>query len=245
MIQKKIELNTRPFQPLFKAANDLLKLAHPYFNQIQEHGKRFEETGDISTPPSDIWQLEKSLSIGSFMVSYAGMEAFVNCILRDFGVREVVDLSSDYFIGPLSKIKNKLQNKLFNNWHLATRVFLIIPLCSDPEIDPRSVFDTTCDEWKKFKEVIQIRHSFNHAVGGKTDLIITKAGPKLWLIDDKNPVNFWPLTDTPRDHRTLNFTATSKLNQIIDWIVDKLRSSLPTQLNDTYMGKEQGRVSDL
>ncbi len=244
MIQKKVTLHTRPFQPFFLAATDLLALARPYYEQIKADRKRYNETGVIERLPQGVWQLDKSLSIGSFMVKYAGLEALANCTYEDYKIREAADLPGDYFIGPLQKIRGNLQGKAFCHWHLATRVFLVVPLCSDPETDPRTVFDITSDEWKKFEEIIQIRHSFNHAEGGRTELVVTKAGPKLWLANDQDPANFWPLTNTPRDHRILNFEAASGLCSVIDWIIEKLRSALPTQLNDSYMAQEQGKVSD-
>jgi hypothetical protein len=158
MVTRKLTLRTRPFQPFFSAATNLLNLARPYFDQIEANKRRYEETHVVVALPKGVWQNEKSLSIGSFMVKYAGLEALVNCTFEDFRIRAVDDLSNDYFVSPLSSIRGRLQGKSFSNWHLATRVFLVIPLCSNPEIDPRNIFDTTTEEWKKFLETVQIRH---------------------------------------------------------------------------------------
>jgi hypothetical protein len=239
-----IRQTARPFQPFFLAATDLLNLARPYYEQIEAGRKRYYETGVIEILQQNVWRLDKSLSIGSFLVKYAGLEALANCAYEDHKKREVADLPSDYSLGPLQNKRGNLQKKAFCNWHLATRLFLLIPLCSDPEIDPRNVFDIASDGWKEFEEIIEIRHSFSHAVSVRTELVVAKVRPGFHLANNQDPVNFWPLTNTPRDHRILNFEAASRLCSVIDWVIEKLRSALPIQLNESYMTEEQGKVSD-
>ena len=245
MVTKKLITRTRPFQPFILAGNDLLQLALPYHQQIQARKDRYAETKVIDTSGRDEWQLEKSLSIGSFMVKYAGLEALVNCTFEDHMVREVKDLSDDYFIGPLLKKQSKLQGKKFTYWHLATRVFLIIPLCSDPEMDPRTVLDTTSDEWKKFEEIIKIRHSFNHGSEVVGTQNATKLASKLWITDDNYPENFWPLTKVYRDHRLFGYEDALNLHNTIDSLIQKLRAAMPTQLDDKYMTTEQWKQCDV
>jgi hypothetical protein len=186
-------LHTRPFQPLFRAADDLLKLAFPYFKRIEKRKREYEKTQEISIPSSVVWQMEKSLCIASFMAKYAGLEALVNCIHSDFKIRNLVDLPEDYFIGPIRKQKSKMTKKTFTMWHLASRVFMIIPICSSPITDPRTIIDIDCKEWSKFLEIIDIRHSFIHAEEAKIQYEITKSdNPKISIVDDKALVNYCP-----------------------------------------------------
>ena len=244
MTTKSTTLRTRPFQPFFLAANDLLNLALPYYQQIEQDRQRFKETGIVKPLPKGVWQLDKSLSIGSFVIKYMGLEAFVNCVHRDFRVRSADDLPVDYFIGPLQTQRKQILTKEYGKLYLPTRVFLVIPLCSEPIVDPRIVFDVTGSEWAKFIETVKIRHSFNHAEETEVHYKVTRAGPKLWLANDENPENFWTLTGTHRDHRILNFQSASQLNSIIDWVVSKIRAALPEQLNDTYMSQENMQISE-
>lgn len=234
MDTKKAILNTRPFQALFRAGEDLLRLALPYHQEIENSKSLYRNTDIVAPVDSDVWQLDKSLSIGSFMAMYAGLEAMVNCAFSDFKCREVNDLLDDYFIGILSKQRAKLERKEFIRWHLATRVFMLIPLCSNPIVDPRTIFDISSTEWNKFVEIIQVRHSFSHASGQKIQQEITKVGPKEWIANDDIPENFWPLTRAPRDHRILNYQTAFELNSIIVWVVDTLRCALPNQLDNKY-----------
>lgn len=244
MTTKHTTLHTRPFQPFFLAANDLLNLALPYYQQIEQDRQRFKETGIVKPLPKGVWQLDKSLSIGSFVINYMGLEAFVNCVHRDFKVRSLGDLPIQFFVGPLQAQRNRMLKKDFGYLYLPTRVFLVMPLCSEPILDPSGVYDVEGPEWAKFLETVQIRHSFNHAEETEVRYTVTKAGPKLWLANDEDPENFWPLTGTHRDHRILNFQAASQLNSIIDWVVSKIRAALPEQLNDTYMSRENMQVSE-
>ena len=103
MLVKNMILKTRPFQPFFLAAKDLLNLARPYHEQIEQNRKKYEKSGIVKPLSQNIWRLEKSLSIGSFMSQYAGLEAFVNCVYNDFKLREPNSLASEYFIDPISK----------------------------------------------------------------------------------------------------------------------------------------------
>jgi hypothetical protein len=105
-----------------------------------------------------------------------------------------------------------------------------------------SIFDTSCHEWNKFEEIIQIRHSFNHATEERVTVEITKAGPKLLLANDDFPENFWPLTKAPKDHRILNYEIAKELNAIIDWIIEKLKAGMPVQLNENYMNTEKAEI---
>ena len=236
MTQKKITLSTRPFQPFFLAAEDLLRLASPYYLQIKK-----EVPENV---PQDVWQLDKSLSIASFMTKYAGLEALVNCAHNDFEAREARDLPVDYFVALPDKQRKNMQKKAFRQWYLPTRVFLLAPLCCDPIVDPRDAFDVTSSEWKEFEELVKIRNSFSHATQGQRQLLITKAGPKRWWGSDEFPDNFWPLTKAPRDHRILNYETALDLNHTIDWVVNKLRTLMPTQLDDSYMTDEQAKESE-
>jgi len=226
------------------AAEDLLRLARPYCEQIEQSRKRFNGAGVIDDLPQGIWQLEKSLSIGSFMAKYAGVEALVNCGHDDFGVREAEDLSVDYFVAPLDKRRTKLLKKAFKNWNLSTRVFFLPSLCIDPVVDPRDVFDVTSLKWRQFVETVTIRHSFSHAASVRQHLEATKTGPKFWLVNDDHPDNYWLTTRTPKDHRTFNYHAALKLNGVIDWVLSKLTTSMPTQLDEKYFREEKWEISD-
>ena len=96
MTTKKVIAHTRPFQAFLIAADSLLELAKPYndiINQEKDKYKKSKIVVDISTQ----WQLEKSLSIASFLTKYAGLEAFLNCIYEDFSIRTIGDLPDDVF----------------------------------------------------------------------------------------------------------------------------------------------------
>lgn len=242
-MQQKVTIRTRPFQPFFLAADDLLGLAKPYYDQIDTK-KTLEQTGRIEFLPEGVWRKEKSLSISSFMIKYAGLEAFVNCTYDEFQTRDLDSLPDEYFVGKLQGVRNKLMKNSFPNWYLPSRAFLVIPLCSNAEIDPRNAFDTTSEEWEKFEEIVKIRHSFSHAASVNSVLVVTKAGPRLGTANDENPDNFWPVTGARRDHRLLNYETARALNSVIDWVVGRLRKALPEQLNDSYMTQEQAKVSN-
>lgn len=238
MIKRTVLITTRPFQPFFLGADDLLKLAKPYFEKIQEYKNNYEQTGVVIPVPKDIWQIEKSLSIGSFFLKYSGLEGLVNCMFDDFKCNDIDSLPEEYFVGPLLKKRKQLITRSFPNWTLTTRVFLIIPICSEPAIDPRKEFDTDSTVWKEFKEIILIRNWLIHAASDNIRLELTKTGPKFWTANDQHPDNFWPINKVSKDHRIFNYELACKLNETIDWIVTKLRSSLPDQINDSYMTQE-------
>ena len=91
-MKKTITLKTRPFQPLLLAAEDLLRMAKPYFDQIQENKAIYDASGRFTILPEGVWQTEKSLSIAAFMTKYAGLEALVNSCLHDFTQRPAAEL---------------------------------------------------------------------------------------------------------------------------------------------------------
>jgi hypothetical protein len=242
MVTKKLIARTRPFQALFAAADDLRGLAYPYYQLVEASKQKFKGT-EIADPVNrDDWRREKSLAIGAFTIMYAAIEGLVNCAFNDFGIRQVSDLPEFCFKNELENRKKALRNKDFGWWHLATRVFLLPPLCSDPIIDPCQVFDINSAEWKKFIEIIEIRHSFNHACEQQLPISATKAGPNFWLVDDSHPDNSWPMTGTPRDHRVFGYESASTLNFGLEFILEKLREAMPNQLNDDYMTKESWKI---
>ena len=243
-MQKKMTLKTRPFQPFLLGVDDLLRLARPYYDQIQANRKRYEESDKIEILPQGVWQTEKSLSIGSFLLKYAGLEALLNCLYNDFKVNSLDVIPNEYFGEKLAQVLSKLAKKNFVYWYLPSRVFLVIPLCTEPPVDPRGVFDTESNEWRKFEEIVQIRHSFSHAVSGDREFIATRKGPKLWVADDSDPSNFWPVTQAPRDHRILNYEVAVSLCGVIDWVIERIRKALPEKLTDSYLGQEQGKVAE-
>lgn len=242
MEKKRIILGGRPFQPFLLAADDLLQLAYPYFKKIEESRKNYEKTGEVNFKDRNAWQLDKSLSIGSFMAKYAGLEAFINCAYNEFKINSVEDIPVSYFIGVLKKQRNGLVKKNFYQWHLGSRVYFIAPLCVESMFNPSKIFDITNRKWNKFLEIIEIRNSFNHAknTGAYTEL--TSAGPMQWMANDDFPENYWPLTKVYREHRTFNYQAAKDIGEIIDWIINKLRNFIPDLLNEEFMTKEKVEI---
>jgi len=241
---KRTILRTRPFQPFFLAAKDLLNLAYPYFQQIERSREHYNRTKEIIPIQGNIWQLEKSLSVGSFLAKYAGLEAFANCIYDEFGQRKIEDIPGYYFDVFPTDLHKKLIKKDFKKWYLGTRVYFVITFCTDSVIPPKTVFDNLCLEWKKFEETIAIRHSFNHPRKEEIKMEITYAGYKQWLVNDENPNNFWPLTKVHKDHRALNYQAATDLNTVLDWVINKLRNAMPNKLNDNFMTQENMQLLD-
>lgn len=244
MIKQELTIKTRPFQPLLLASEDLLKLAKPYYDQIQEHKLEYDSSGNFEPLPDGVWQIEKSLSIAAFMTKYAGMEAFLNSCLNDFSKKNPEELSDNYFVGPLSSIKKKIKKSNPKNWRLDTRLFLSIPICSEPEIDPTSIFNIESNEWKEFEEVIEIRHSFAHANSVDIKQVATKVGPKEWIADDSHPDNFWPLTKTPKDHRILNYESAKNLNRIIEWAISNCKHALKNLIDENYGSQEMATIEN-
>jgi len=239
MNAKSTVLNTRPFQAFFLASKDLIHLAEPYYEQIELHRNDYNKTGVLRPLSQNVWRLDKSCSIGSFLAQYAGLDAFINCAFNEFKLHPISALPDEFFIGDVVKYKKDLLKKQFESWYVGTRAFMLLPLCSDPMIDPSTVFDIYSKEWKKFEELVQIRHSFNHASAVKVPMELTKTGPKFWAANDDFLENSWPLTKTHKDHRSLNYRATSELNQVIDWVVKNLMTALPDKLNDDFMTNEK------
>ncbi len=242
MAERKGNLITRPFQPFLLGANDLLRQAFPLYQQIERSRANFANTGNI-TSVSSIWQLEKTLSIGSFLLKFCGLEALLNCIYTENKVRELKDLPSEYFVGNLSGRYKNIVSSEFERLYLPTRTYLITPLCSDEINDPRKVFDVTGENWYKFLELIDIRHSFLHAASIHRPLGFTKSSNKVWFVNDDFPENFWPLNNVAREQRIFNYKSANDLNSIIDFVIQKLRLGLPTVLDDDFMTKEQIKLS--
>ena len=111
-------------------------------------------------------------------------------------------------------------------------------------IDPSVIFDINSNDWKKFEELIEIRHSFNHAVEVRTRQEARKEAPKLWLVNNQFPENIWPINKVERDHRVLNFKSASNLSEVIDWAMDRLTNAFPEKLNNSYMTEETIQLID-
>jgi hypothetical protein len=107
METKKTIFHTRPFQTLFRTADDLLQLALPNYEEIQSNHARYKINKNVEPVSADVWHIEKSLSIGSFMAKYAGIEAFINCIHDDFRTKHPKELPVAYFTGPIQKKRKK------------------------------------------------------------------------------------------------------------------------------------------
>jgi len=222
----------------------LLQLAKPYHQRIKARKDSYAETNAVDSSGRDEWQLEKSLSIASFMTFYAGIESLVNCIHKDFQTHTLDSLPGAFFSAPLDKLKTSLSKKTFGNWYLANRVYLVASLCTDPAVDPSELFSIEEEEWKKFVEIIKIRHTFNHPIEVVGQALATKNARGLLIVDDNFAENFWPLTNVSRDHRTFNYEDASRLGSILEWIIGRLRGAMPTQLNDDYMTKEVWGIDD-
>ncbi len=244
MTTKKLLKRTRPFQPFFLAAEDLLRFALPYYQQVQG---RVNTTGMAGPPDAtfqEVWRKDKSASLGSFLTMYSGLEALVTCAHRDFRVRQPSALPNVYYSPLPPKQIKKMLKKSFNQWSLGSRVRLLAPLCSDPVVEAGEVFDTSSIDWKKFAELIEIRHSFAHADVVEDELLATQVAHKAWNVDDQFSGNFWPLTQVPRDHRNFNYECADGLNRIVEWVVKTLRAALPNQLNKSYMANEDWILRD-
>lgn len=241
---KKVIIKTRPFQQLLQGADDLLGLAKPYYDKIEQNRRLNEGRKELKLLEQDVWQTEKSLSIGSFMMKYAGLEALANCTYTDFQLRKLESLPDKYLVRMPKKARKELTNKAFAYWPLRNRVFLLVPLCSDPVVDPNRVFDTESSEWSRFEETVQIRNSFAHPASIEVKSTWTRKEPKIYIDNDDYPSNFWPRTKTPKNHRILNYEIALTLNGVIDWVVGRLRQALPAKLNEDYMTKEEGTELD-
>lgn len=244
MITKKLIKRTRPFQPFLIASDNLLGLALPYYRHIKEKKKKYAETKIVDESGREEWQLEKSLCIASFMTRFAGLEALVNCVYNDFCRHSIDELPESIFQSSWRKLKKSLSKNAFCHWSLANRVYFLTALCTEPMVNAKAVFDAESKEWKMFEEVINIRHSFSHPTEVVGQVTATKVAPGEWIADDNFPENFWELTSVSKDHRTLEYEDVLRLNRTLDWIIEKLRSTMPLQLNDDYMTKEKWDLLD-
>ncbi len=243
-MKKIITIKTRPFQHLLLASDDLLNIAKPYYDQIQTGMKVCKSTGIITDLPPGVWQKEKSLSISAFMTKFAGLEALVNSCLNDFTKRTIEQLSDEFFTGQLVSLKEKLKKRKPQDWRLSTRIFLSIPICSTPIINPTSVFNIESKEWKEFEELVKIRHSYTHANSVNVKQVLTKVSTKVWNADDTNVDSFWQLTNTPKDLRIFNFESATKLCEIIDWVISLYKGALQSNLDDEYCSKETAHIEE-
>lgn len=238
MNEKHHRLITRPFQPFLKAADDLLHLARPHHEAIAKAWEHYRVNNVRLPIDPKSWQLEKSLSISSFMMSYIGLEALVNCIFEDFGVHAVKSLPQEYFGGQLSKVYKKIIKKPFGKLRLTTRLYLIAPLCTDPMIDPSSLFDIDSSKWRTLEEVVEIRHFFNHASSEEMRFDVKPIGEKLFEANDNFPDNFFPLTNVSKDCRTFNMSDAEKLNDSLNWALETIKQALSHKADDVYMTQE-------
>jgi len=238
MITKRLRMRTRPFQPFFQAANDLLSMALPFYKKVEAEKLLYDFAKSPRTNDSNSWRLEKSLSIGSFITKYMGLEAFANFTYIEFGKRSANELPDEIF-AEFDNIKRKLKKQEFGDWPLRPRIVLLAPLCTGPIIFPEEVFDFNSAEWKEFKELIEIRNSFIHASEQHINVIATMARPGYWLARDDSSVNFWPLTGVSKDHRTFNYQDAKNLGGIIDYIVKCVSDILYGRNFARYMNEEK------
>ncbi|MEZ5359551.1 MAG: hypothetical protein R3F48_12100 [Candidatus Zixiibacteriota bacterium] len=234
---------TRPFQALLRAADDLLTSAYPYHKYIHKDKSFKIKDGElVNAAPRDIWQCEKSLCIGSFFANYAGVEAFINYIYLKYSKRTIDTIPEEFFNSIETRVIKLIRRKNFFDWNLENRAYFVIPLVKEQPIKPSGIFDIGSDQWKRFKEVIEIRHSFIHPTQSETKIEITKVNDKLSMVNDSSPDNFWPLLNVARDHRILDYQATIAIRDTMLWILEKIASSIPEYIDPKILNQEDVKI---
>ena len=178
-----------------------------------------------------LWMKEKSASRASFIMGMAGIEAFVNNVIGDFGVRGKEEL-------PRGLLNQKQRKRPIEYWRLPDKVYFLPTLCNSELAPPTSYFNKTSEPFKLFEELVQIRNRIMH---GRPDpfLGLIKLKPdKMHEVNDNFPENFWPLSKISKDFTSFNFESAKIAYENVVWVRGALLGFLQ-DVDEKYMQDEK------
>ncbi len=213
---------TKPFVSLLSGSDYLLgqaQLSHEKWNSLRNSDDRWHE---------------RALSRSCVVASVFFLESITISVLRDFGSLEPWQLPFR-----LQK-KTGLHKRDIDYLPLIERVFLIPYLCADAvDALSREYFDRGSEEFKRMKELIEIRDSFAHSRPVRLRVTITKTGEREFVLDDKFEENFWPLTRMPKDISRINHSHAKLAREIVERVVMHIDEFLGGKLTKNYWMTEE------
>ncbi len=216
----------RPFQSLFWAMELHYEESKGLYQAIHAQDPSRPDKFD-----QQLWMKEKAASRACFISGMAGIEAFANTVLKDFGVRGKGDLPEQI----LSKSQKK---NPIDRWRLADKVYFLPTLCNKHLTPPPCYFTKDSQSFKLFEELIDIRNSIMH---GRPEaalwLFKLKAG-KMHEVKDDFDTNFWSLSRICKDFSSFNYDYARVAYDNIVWVRGCLVGFLE-KVDDKYMSEHK------
>jgi hypothetical protein len=219
----------RQFQALFFGMEYHLQEAKELYSII--HSWNLAEPNECD---QNIWMKEKTTARASFIMGIAGIEAFANNVLNDFGVLTKEQIPCELLN------KNQQRNKM-NYWRLPDKVYFLPSLCKSNFVSAENYFDRNAHEFQLFEELVSIRNSIVHGKP-KPWLGLIKLNPdKRHELIDNFEINKWPISKIFKDFSSFNYDCAKTARDDVVWIKDSL-SKFIEGIDEKYFREEKFKL---
>jgi hypothetical protein len=226
-----VDLSSRPFQALFNDADYFLQEAQLYQEKVTQSkslGKDFADQTSL--------RISRSNARACVVALVAGLEAFANSVLKEFGKRSVDEVNPEW----LTRNQKKID---LDRWTLKDKVRFIPTLCNSKADNPVLFFKTDSVEFKLFAELVEIRNSIAHGRIVSIKMKVTMYSDKKHEADTAFPENVWPNSDFPKEIYAINYDCAKKAYTCVMFVVKSLILFLNNQINNVYLTEQEFKTS--